>query len=252
MSADTPHEVRENPYSVTARRSSTKAGTRMVRAESLLEYDFYSILDFDFRIEKYKEQPLVIPWRTPGGQYRRYTPDVLIKPKLACRDAYPHLAPTIYEIKPSQVVRDHFQDLLPKYRGIRRSLQGTLVPFKVMTERHLNPAFVANCKFLNQYSDKALQLHRASSAQLEMHKVISRKAENLGVTTPKLLIEAISPDFHTKTLLIPWMWNLMVGGGPRALQAHLIEPLTMDTEIWHWTVERGDPKWLWREHDWYR
>ena len=49
------HVVSENPYSVTLRRASVKGGPVLVKAESLVEYDFFRILDFDNRVEKYKD-----------------------------------------------------------------------------------------------------------------------------------------------------------------------------------------------------
>lgn len=252
MSSLATHKVRENLYSVTTRRASGKnADGRMVQAESLLEYDFFSILDFDFRVEKYKEQAIVIPWRTPSGQYRRYTPDVLVKFSQTYNRTYPHLKATIFEVKPSEIVRSDWDQLLPKYRGVRRSLQGTCVPFKVITERHLNPTFVTNCKFLNEYSDKALRLDRLQPYQSEMRTTIAETARALGVTTPKLLLESVSKVFDTQTVLIPWIWN-QFHCGPLGMQMDMMEPLTMDTEIWHHSARHRVPLWLRRENDWYR
>jgi hypothetical protein len=253
MSSLIPHKVTENPYSVTARRASYKSPSdekRMVQAESLLEYDFFSVLDFDFRVSKYKEQAIVIPWRTPSGQYRRYTADALVSFRTGFNE-WQHLKSAVFEVKPTEIIRQEWDKLLPKYRGIRRSLQGTFVPFKVITERHLHPEFVKNCKFLNEYSDKALRLDKAHPFQYEMRSVICEKARELQVMTPRILLDSISKDFHLQSELVPWMWNqfnhFILG-----MQMDMMQPLNMNTEIWHHSVRHRTPDWLRRENDWYR
>lgn len=253
MSSLIPHKVSENPYSVTARRASYKSpvdAKRMVQAESLLEYDFFSVLDFDYRVSKYKEQAIVIPWRTPSGQYQRYTADALV----SFRHNFPeskHMKSAVFEVKPTEIIRLEWDTLLPKYRGIRRSLQGTFVPFKVITERNLNPEFVKNCKFLNEYSDKALRLDKAHPFQHEMRSVITEKAKELQVMTPRILLDSISKDFHTQSELVPWMWN-QFSHFIHGMQMDMMKPLNMNTEIWHATSRHRLPDWLRRENDWYR
>lgn len=250
MSNGNEHIVSENPYSVTLRRSSVKAGPRMVQAESMLEYDFFCVLDFDPRVEKYKEQPVSIPWRTPEGQHRRYTPDVLVK-FLPFEGSAEHqrLKSAIYEIKPYAKLVEDWPKLRPKYRGVQKSLDGTHVPFKVVTEKRLRPAFVKNVHFLLDYDARHLYHGtHLSNEQADRMRAISAQIR-LGVpTTPRRMLDNITKDAFTQALHVPWIWHLLRTGN---LQADLIEPLTVDTEIWPSFIKHPRAKWMTKEYDWY-
>lgn len=264
MSSGQEHKVQENPYSVTLRRSSVKGGPQIVKAESMLEYDFYCVLDFDRRVEKYKEQPVVIPWRTPGGQYRRYTPDVLVKFRELGWLPGEHLRSTIFEVKPYQVLKDNWAKMRPKIRGVQKSLEGTCVPFKIITEKQLRPTFVKNVKFLLNYDKKRIMVNdRLSPKSYErLGAVQSALHGNLkgldyphivmtfnDPTTPRELMNYISKDPMVQAVHVPWLWHMMREGD---VMADLIEPLTMDSEIWTRDARHAPPKWTTKEYDWYR
>lgn len=251
MSSGNEHVVQENPYSTTLRRSSTKAGPLTTRAESMLEYDFYCVLDFDWRVEKYKEQPVVIPWRTPSGQYRRYTPDVLVKfrPHELHFDQQ-HLRSTIFEIKPYKVLKEIWPDMRGKVRAIQESLEGTCVPFKIITERQLRPTFVKNIQFLLGYDMVHLVGgNRMSPNQYDRFLAVSQSLPQDKSTTPREILESLSSDVMEQAYLVPWIWHLLRTGG---LQADLIEPLSLDTEVWTRLVRHQRAKWMTKEYDWYR
>lgn len=251
MSSGLEHVVQENPYSVTFRRSSSKGAPKTRWAESTLEYDFFCVLDFDQRVEKYQEQPVVIPWRTPSGQYRRYTPDVLVK--FCATEFEPglgHLRSTIFEIKPYEVLRKNWATLRPKVRGVQRSLEGTFVPFKIVTERQLRPAFVQNVKFLLEYDTKRI-IHndRVTRSQVERMTAVNRAIPIYRTTTPREILNSITSDPLEQAYLVPWVWHKLREGN---LQADLIEPLTVDTMVWDERLNRPRAKWMTKEYDWYR
>lgn len=251
MGSGLEHEVQENPYSVTLRRASRKGLPRTVRVESLLEYDFYCVLDFDARVETYKEQPVVIPWRTPEGQSRRYTPDVLVKFGPSPHDENAsHLRSTIFEIKPYSVLVANWQKLRPKVRGIQHSLEGTYVPFKIVTDRQLRPAFVKNVKFLLNY-DINHMVHKGqmSTSQYNRNVLVAHNIPVSDSTTPMEILDNTDKDPEERKFLVPWIWHKLRTGD---LQADLIEPLTMHTEVWSTRCEHPEPKWRTREYDWYR
>ena len=251
MSSGHEHVVQENPYSTTLRRSTAKGGLLTARAESLLEYDFFCVLDFDWRVEKYKEQPVVIPWRTPSGQYRRYTPDVLVKfHPMECLSDQRHLRSTIFEVKPYQVLKEMWPEYRAKVRGIKQSLEGTFVPFKVLTERQLRPAFVKNVRFLLDYDLK----HLASSSHLspnqyERQASVTQAIPTDRATTPREILNSLTTEIMEQAYLVPWVWNKLRTGD---LQADLIEPLTLDTKVWSRMLKHSRAKWMTKEYDWYR
>lgn len=251
MSSGLEHVVQENPYSVTLRRSSTKGGPQTIWAESMLEYDFFCVLDFDWRVEKYKEQAVVIPWRTPDGQYRRYTPDVLVKFKvLPWLSDQRHLRSTIFEVKPYRVLKKNWPELKVKVRAIQKSLEGTHVPFKIVTDRQLRPAFIKNVKFLLDYDTKHLTHgKRMSTVQYERMMAVVHRIPKDRSTTPRELLGSLTSDVREQAFFAPWLWHMLRTG---ELQADLIDPLSMSTEIWSRLLVHHRAKWMTKEYDWYR
>lgn len=251
MSSGLEHVVQENPYSTTLRRSTTKGGTFTARAESLLEYDFFCVLDFDWRVEKYKEQPVVIPWRTSSGQYRRYTPDVLVKfHPMEYQADQRHLRSTIFEIKPYRVLKEMWPEYRTKVRGIQQSLEGTFVPFKVLTERQLRPAFVKNARFLLDYDLKHMASDsRLSPNQYERLTAVTHAIPKDQTTTPRKILNSLTAETMEQAYLVPWVWHKLRTGD---LQADLVEPLTLDTEVWSRMLRHPRAKWMTKDYDWYR
>jgi hypothetical protein len=251
MRSGLEHVVQENPYSVTLRRSSSKGEPKTRWAESMLEYDFFCVLDFDWRVEKYQEQPVVIPWRTPGGQYRRYTPDVLVKFRpMEFQPDMSHLRSTIFEIKPYKVLKESWPKLRPKVRGVQRSLEGTCVPFKVVTERQLRPAFVENVKFLLDYDIKRMVCNnRITPAQYERLMAVGKQIPIYRTTTPREILDSLTFDVMEQAYLVPWVWHMLRIG---ELQADLIDPLTVDTPVWARGLRRPRAKWMTKDYDWYK
>ncbi|MBS7806136.1 TnsA endonuclease N-terminal domain-containing protein [Variovorax sp. PCZ-1] len=253
-------KVRENPYSVTARLASDKLG-RMVHAESLLEYDFFSILDFDPRVEKYGEQCLVVPWTDVNQRGRKYHPDVLVKFSSKVQD---HLVvsgakachgciSTVYEVKPSAVLRESWGELKPKFKAARRALQGTGVRFRLITEKQIKPVFASNVRFLLNYKrpdDETGKYFKEVAIDDELGGLVRTLDEPI---TPQEIMSRFSPSFELQSRVIARVWRMLAMG---IFDADLIEPLTMNTPIWPgqmWrTGQMPTPKWRQAQYDWYR
>lgn len=247
-------KVRENPFSVTARLSSAKLG-RTVQAESLLEYDFLNILDFDPRVEKYGEQCLSVPWLDPGGRRRHYTPDVLVKFTSEARSADRRLGGTVFEVKPSAVLASTLSELKPKYRATMRGLRGTGVRFKLITERQIDRVFAANARFLLNYkverfqNNKDLQEKSIDATLLEMVWALKEP------TTPQRILDEFGQSFELRARLLPRLWYFVASG---VLDTDLVEPLTMSSAVWPGIFHRSfeaaypTPKWRQEAYDWYR
>ncbi|MCR6480421.1 hypothetical protein NU688_30000 [Variovorax sp. ZS18.2.2] len=247
-------KVRENPFSVTARLSSGKLG-RTVQAESLLEYDFLNILDFDPRVEKYGEQCLTVPWTGPDGRHRRYTPDVLVKFTREAREADRRLGGTIFEVKPVAVLADTLAELKPKYRATMRSLRGTGVRFKLITDRQIDRVFAGNVRFLLNYKVERFQ-NRKDPQEKSMDAALLKMVWDLKEpTTPQKLLDEFGQSFELRARLLTRLWYFVA---TCTLDADLVEPLTMSSAVWPGVFHRSFqatypiPKWRQEAYDWYR
>ena len=102
--ADMPaRKIRPSRYSVTGYVPTTK-GTKAQDAESSLEHDFLTLLEYDWRVERYVAQPFTIEWRDLTGTRRRYTPDVIVKYSFLAMREDSHLRTTVFEVKPRAVL----------------------------------------------------------------------------------------------------------------------------------------------------
>ena len=247
-------QVRENPSSVTARLSSSKLG-RTVQAESLLEYDFFNILDFDPRVRKYGEQLLVVPWKDDSGRSRRYHPDALVQFDEKCIALDGRLGATVFEVKPTVVMREKWGELKPKYRATLRALRGTGVRFRIITERQIGQAFAANVRFLMNYKKPRL-LEDKSSQEKSMDAALLKMVWDLKAPiTPQQILDQFGQGFDVRSRLLTRVWLFVA---LCTLEADLIEPLTMNTPLWpsrhHHYSDRSFPEPKWRQpgYDWYR
>ena len=59
--------IPKNYRNVTGRLASPK-NRRLVGFESMLEKDFYLLLEFDINVETFEEQPVTLRYRGPDGQ----------------------------------------------------------------------------------------------------------------------------------------------------------------------------------------
>lgn len=247
-------KVRENPFSVTARLSSGKLG-RTVQAESLLEYDFMNILDFDPRVEKYGEQCLSVPWVDPNGRRRRYTPDVLVKFTREAMAKDERLGGTVFEVKPSKVLADTLAELKPKYRATMRSLRGTGVRFRLITDRQIDRVFAANVRFLLNYKVERFQNNKEPEEKSMDAALLTMVWELKGPTTPQNILDQFGQSFELRARLLARLWYFVA---TCALDADLVEPLTMSSSVWPGIFHRSFqetypiPKWRQEAYDWYR
>lgn len=72
-------KIKKNYRSVTGYFASVKNG-RNIAYESLLERDFFLLLEFDRLVSSYEEQPLRLSYRY-GNKDLPYTPDALVQYK---------------------------------------------------------------------------------------------------------------------------------------------------------------------------
>lgn len=108
-----------------------------VWVESTLELDFLYWLEFDDRVKAYATQPESAD--TPTG---RYTPDVLVE---YFEGNAEYFDPHLYKYTKAESFKKEFDD----HRSYIEGLTGRTV--KTVTEKDLDPTYVANLKLLYPY-----------------------------------------------------------------------------------------------------
>ncbi|MCK6844203.1 TnsA endonuclease N-terminal domain-containing protein [Klebsiella pneumoniae] len=225
--ADMPaRRVGLSRFSLTGYVATAKAA-KAQDAESMLEQDFLTLLEYDRNVDRYLAQPFTIRW-SDSGRRRRYTPDVIVKHSFAAHQSDPHLRTTLYEVKPLEVLKRDWHELRPKFRAAIGWAREHGCRFHIMTEREIRTPYLRNVKFLSGYMTKDLR-EETHSLAVARQTVIKSSLLQLGTTTPKALLEAITADPMMQAELLPWVWNLV---NCQRIGVDLTLPLTMQSPIW--------------------
>ena len=225
--ADMPaRKIRPSRYSVTGYVPTTK-GAKAQDAESSLEHDFLTLLEYDRRVERYVAQPFTIEWRDSTGAKRRYTPDVIVKYSYLAMREDPYLRTTVFEVKPQSILRADWPDLKPKLRSAIGWAKEFGCRFHLVTETEILTPYLANVRFLLDYRSRHLP-DRSGLIAARQHLIAQTLAE-LQMTTPKELLRRMASDLHQQAELIPWIWNLI---NQEFIGVDLSKPLTMASPIW--------------------
>lgn len=225
--ADVPaRRIRPSRYSVTGYVASTKASGAQ-DAESSLEHDFLSLLEYDRRVERFLAQPFTIEWRDEVNRTRRYTPDAIAKYSFAAMHEDPYLRTTIFEVKLRETLRRDWAELRPKFRAAVGWAHEHNCRFRIITDKEIRTPYLANVRFLLSYRSRFLcdDPHLIGERQHFILETLSR----LKRTTPRQLLDAMTTDRTNQAELIPWMWNLV---NQQLVGVDLTQPLTMASPIW--------------------
>lgn len=219
-------KIRPSRYSVTGYVAATKAPGAQ-DAESSLEHDFLTLMEYDRRAERYLAQPFTIEWRDEAKQKRRYTPDVIVKYSFSAIQEDPHLRTTLFEVKPRAVLRRDWAELRPKLRAAVGWAKEHGCRFQIVTETEIRTPYLTNARFLLGYRSRFLRDDPILNG--ERQHLILETLYRLKQTTPRQLLEAITSDRTHQAELIPWIWNLV---NQQLVGIDLTQPLTMASPIW--------------------
>lgn len=136
-------KIKKSYISCTGYFASYK-NKRQIAFESVLERDFYMLLEFDYDVVKYEEQPLSINYEYFDGGKRKYTPDVLV--------TYKNKKEFLYEIKYMNEIMSNIElskkiDLLKKTFSHEHN-----ITFMLFTDNDVNKIYLDNLKFLYNYA----------------------------------------------------------------------------------------------------
>lgn len=237
--------VGPNPISATGRLSTSKAPEAQ-QYESLLERDFVTLLDADRRVEQFATQPISIPWKGPRGRTRRYTPDVIVRYTAQALAAEPGLKHTVFEVKPSAIIRRKWAELKPQWLAARAFCRRHGLAFRIINEARLDAPYLKNLRFLRRYRRQFMDEHTELVGERQW--ALLRALYDLGTSTPAGLLAKVTADRALQAELLPWLWQLVNLG---RIGVDLTKPLTMASPIWTLEDRRSmgldpDPHATWR------
>lgn len=185
--------------------------------ESSLERDFFVLLEFDLRVERWDPQPVRI---VVGDSYPSYVPDVLVT--YLDYDVHPQKERRVlYEVKYRDELRKNWALWKARFRAARRFAKEQGWRFQIITEREIRGSdLLWNAKFLLPY------LH--DHVDDGIHTLLIKSLRHLGVATPGTLIAHCSKDRWEQARLLAAVWTLV---SARDIRCDLTQRLTMNTEI---------------------
>lgn len=109
-------KIGKSAYSVTGYVSTEKAA-KIQRAESSLEQDFLTLLEYDWRVLRYATQPFKIHWKDGNGRPRRFTPDIAVAYHSLATEQDPSLRTTIFEVKHRAHLKARWAEEKPRLKA---------------------------------------------------------------------------------------------------------------------------------------
>jgi hypothetical protein len=180
--------------------------------ESILERDFFTILEFDNTVISYEEQPLKIKYMLKAKN-NRYTPDVLV--------TYTNGSKKIFEVKYQSDI-DSDPELEHKISVLKEEIAGQMsIPFEIFTDTQIDQIYFKNCVFLYK------------SAFIPPNGAIATKIlENLNaLSTPvsiKSFLELLTVDQTEQLRILPYLWHEVF---KNTSLVNMYQPLTMSSTL---------------------
>lgn len=207
---------------------ASRKGLPSQQAESLLEHDFLTLLEYDPRVERFVAQPFTIEWNDKNGKRRKYTPDVIVKYSCLAQFHEPWLKTTIFEVKPRNKLKEDWDELRPKFRAAIGWAKEFGCTFHLVTEQEIRTPFLQNARHLLSYEHPS-QFESNEALWLERLFLVQNAMAYLKQSTPGELIRAITDNTEHQAELIPYLWSCIKKG---IIGANLELPLTMKSPIW--------------------
>lgn len=181
--------------------------------ESILERDFFTILEFDNIVVSYEEQPLKIKYMLKAKN-TRYTPDVLV--------TYANGSKKIFEVKYQSDI-DSDPELEHKISILKEEIARQMsIPFETFTDIQIDKIYFKNCVFL--YKNAFILENDAITTK------ILQTLANLSTTiTVKLFLEFLSSNQTEQLKFLPYLWHEIF---KNASLINIYQPITMSSLLY--------------------
>ena len=215
--------------SVSGVKYAEKA-SRQIGFESTLERDFIYLLEFDYNVEYFEEQPLKIEYFGVDRKLRSYTPDFFVR-YVNHSEPAAWFQPMLFEIKYRADLWKNWKELKPKFQAAVRFAAQKGWRFKILTEKEIRTPYLTNAKFLLNY--------RKTPGEMGLIDTLQDTISELRVTTPSEIIAAATLDRKRGAELLHVLWYMV---STEMIGCDFNNELTMNTEIWALDTEK--PKFI--------
>lgn len=199
--------------SLRAFHPSFKTG-QIIQLESALERDFCCLLEFEWDILGFVEQPVRIEYELAGSK-RHYTPDFLAH--------YKGGLSVLIEVKYQIDLQDNWVQLEPKFLAAKKYAVDEGWEFRVYTEKDIQTPRLKNAKFLLRFRNPL------TPVRLDYCRLILEAVIQLKMSTLEEIIQIASQNTVQRTELLPVLWHLL---SHAIIGADLFRPLTMQSQVW--------------------
>lgn len=180
--------------------------------ESVLERDFYMLLEFDENVISYAEQPININYEYKDGSKRRYTPDCLITYKDGTQRYYE--VKYINEIRNDSELREKL-DFLKSYFYDEHTLK-----FDIFTDEEIGKIYLDNLKFLYKFAF----ISQDNEKIVKINKILNE----VDKTSVKELLNVLSNNQMEQMKWLPYVWRYVF---ENIKVVNLYKKFTMNTEL---------------------
>ncbi|MFX4238770.1 Tn7 transposase TnsA N-terminal domain-containing protein [Aliarcobacter butzleri] len=180
--------------------------------ESVLERDFYMLLEFDENVISYAEQPITINYEYKDGSKRRYTPDCLI--------TYKDGTGRYYEVKYINEIRND-SELREKLNFLKSYFYDEhTLKFDIFTDEDIDKIYLDNLKFLYKFAF----IPQDNEKIVKINKILN-KVDKINI---KELLNVLSDNQMEQMKWLPYVWRYVF---ENIKVINLYEKFTMNTEL---------------------
>jgi len=159
--------------------------------ESILERDFFMLLEFDKDVVSFEEQPLKINYQLKAKS-TRYTPDVLV--------TYKDGSQKIFEVKYQSDI-DSDPKLQHKISVLKEELTRQMsLPLETFTDAQIDQIYFKNCVFL--YKSAFISENKVISTRIL--EAINKLSKPI---TIKSFVELLSANQTEQLQILPYLWH---------------------------------------------
>lgn len=192
-----------------------------IQFESSLERDFIYLMEMDFNIINFLEQPFTIKYKDQTNKARRYTPDFIYEQYNTSSE---NNITTVVEIKYIDDLKKNHNNYKSKFNAAEDfcAQQGYL--FKVLNEEDIRTPYLENCKFLFSYKNQVFD----SENNILINSLLS-SIKIQEATTPRKIIQSSSKNIDKQLELTYFIWHLI---STNKISCNWYKSINLDSEIW--------------------